>query len=59
LALKIRNLEKKEAKLDKQAGKMLEDGIEKYSLKKWLQCIKEMEKLEKFVNKNSFSKILE
>jgi len=57
--LKLRRLEKREAELDRQAKKMLEDGIEKYSLRKWMQCIKMMEALEKFVNKNNFSKTLE
>lgn len=57
--LKLEKLEEREKKLDAQAGKMLKEGIEKYDLKKWVQCIKEMEELEKFVSSNNFSKTLE
>ncbi|MCA6079533.1 MAG: hypothetical protein LE169_01365 [Endomicrobium sp.] len=57
--LKLEKLEEREKKLDMQAREMLKRGIEKYNLRKWLQCVKEMEELEKFVSSNNFSKTLE
>ncbi|MDR3256635.1 MAG: hypothetical protein LBT18_03155 [Endomicrobium sp.] len=57
--LKFIELENKEKELNEQAKKILEDGIEKYNLRKWIQCIKRMEKLENFVSKNNFSKAIE
>ena len=50
---------KREAELDAKAGKMLEDGIEKYKSSKWILCIKDMEALQKFVTNNKFSKTVE
>jgi hypothetical protein len=57
--LEIEEFEKREKELNKQAEKILKDGIEKYNLRKWIHCIKKMEQLEKFVIKNNFSKALE
>ena len=58
-ALKMQELMRREAELDAEAGKMLNAGIEKFKVSKWIPCIKDMESLQKFVTANKFSKTLE
>lgn len=57
--MKMQELARLETELDAKAGKMLASGIEKYNASKWVLCIKTMEKLQKFVTDNKFSKTLE
>jgi tetratricopeptide (TPR) repeat protein len=38
---------------------LLEKGVEEFKAKNWIKCIKAMEKLQKFVKENNFSKSIE
>jgi hypothetical protein len=46
-------------KIESKAEELFAEGVEKYNKKKWIQCIKCMEKLQKFVTDNKFSRTVE
>jgi tetratricopeptide (TPR) repeat protein len=58
-ALKLEKLRLREEALDKEALAMLEKGIAEFKAQNWISCIKAMEKLQKFVKENNFSKAIE
>ncbi|MCL2335526.1 MAG: hypothetical protein FWC57_05620, partial [Endomicrobia bacterium] len=58
-AMKLAAMQKREAELDQKSAEMLKSGIASYNAKQWVQCIKTMEKLQKFVTDNNFSKTIE
>jgi hypothetical protein len=57
--LKLKEIEEREKILTFKAHELLQKGINFYNLKKWIDCIKKMESLEKFTSNNNFSKSLE
>ncbi|MDR2395714.1 MAG: hypothetical protein LBD57_03820 [Endomicrobium sp.] len=57
--LKLKELEEREKQLTFRAKELLQEGIDSYNLKKWINCIKKMESLEKLTSDNNFSKSLE
>ena len=54
-ALKLEELQKRDAELSQQAQKMLDAGIEQFNQSKWILCIKNMESLQKWTAQNTFS----
>ncbi|MCL2485328.1 MAG: hypothetical protein FWF00_03330 [Endomicrobia bacterium] len=58
-ALKLEQMKKREAELTAEAEEILQSGIVSYNAAKWVSCIKTMEKLQKFVSDNNFSKSVE
>jgi tetratricopeptide (TPR) repeat protein len=57
--LKLKEMEDKEKEVTLKVQKLFQEGIELYSLKKWIHCIKKMESMEKFISNNNFSKSVE
>lgn len=57
--IKVAELEKRELELGSQAEKLYEEGVKNYSEKKWVDSIKKMENLKKFLAENNFSKTVE
>jgi len=58
-ALNLEQLKMREAELAAKANEILQSGITMFDLSKWVGCIKTMEKLQKFVSDNNFSKSVE
>jgi len=58
-ALKLEEMRKKDAELSGAAQEMLEAGIKNFNAAKWISCIKDMEKLQKWTALNSFSRSVE
>ncbi|MDR3125102.1 MAG: hypothetical protein LBU10_04450 [Endomicrobium sp.] len=57
--LKLKEMEDREKEVTVKVQKLFQEGIELYSLKKWIHCIKKMESVEKFISNNNFSKSVE
>jgi len=53
--LQLKKLVERETELETKANEMLNAGIEKYNASKWVECIKDMEALQKFVTESKFS----
>ncbi len=48
-------LKKQKTEFEKQANDFLQSGIDKYGKKQWIACIKQMEKLQNFVQASKFT----
>lgn len=57
--LKLKEMEDREKEITFKVQKLFQEGIELYSLKKWILCIKKMESIDKFISSNNFSKSVE
>jgi tetratricopeptide (TPR) repeat protein len=57
--LKLKEMEDREKEITFKVQKLFQEGIELYSLKKWIQCIKKMESIDKFISSNNFSRSVE
>ncbi|MDR2191953.1 MAG: hypothetical protein LBO62_03635 [Endomicrobium sp.] len=58
-ALKLEKLRLREETLDKEADALFKKGVAEFNAQKWINCVKVMEKLQKFVKENNFSKSVE
>jgi tetratricopeptide (TPR) repeat protein len=57
--LKLKEMEDREKEITLKVQKLFQEGVELYSLKKWIQCIKKMESVDKLISNNNFSKSVE
>ncbi len=58
-AIKQEQMNKREKELDGKASALLAAGVKDFNSSRWVECIKAMEKLQKFVSENNFSKTIE
>jgi tetratricopeptide (TPR) repeat protein len=57
--IKVEELKKREFELDLRSVELYEEGIKEYNKRRWISCIKKMERLKEFLTKNNFSKTVE
>ncbi|AKL97568.1 tetratricopeptide repeat protein [Endomicrobium proavitum] len=58
-AIKLQQLQAREAELDAKASEIFNAGVANFNAARYVQCIKIMENLQKFVTDNNFSKTVE
>jgi tetratricopeptide (TPR) repeat protein len=57
--IKIEELKKRKFELNLKSVELHEEGIKEYNKRRWIACIKKMERLKEFVTENNFSKTVE